>query len=104
MDVLRFNESAIETLKAMGYEYCGGEYWKPPLGPSARPLLDKIDMLQGMFDEACEDRAVAIEQLNEVKSALILSERFIAEARRESAKLRGRVDMLSDAIGKDQAI
>lgn len=29
-------KAVVKTLEAMGYTYCGGEMWKPPLGP--RPL------------------------------------------------------------------
>jgi hypothetical protein len=26
------HESAIRTLESLGYKFCGGEYWKPPIG------------------------------------------------------------------------
>jgi len=29
---------AVKTLESMGYTYCGGEYWKPPIGEKPRWL------------------------------------------------------------------
>jgi len=36
---------ATKTLENAGYTDNGGELWKPPLGPSASPMIDKIDSL-----------------------------------------------------------
>ena len=33
-------QSAIRTLESLGYEHHGGEYWVPPIGPSAKPVLE----------------------------------------------------------------
>lgn len=40
------HEAAVKTLEAAGYTYHGGELWKPPLGPSAKPFLDRIAELE----------------------------------------------------------
>lgn len=45
-------ERAERTLASAGYKDCGGSLWKPPLGPSASPLLDKIDQLRAERDTA----------------------------------------------------
>lgn len=45
-------EAAIRTLEAKGYTFHGGEYWKPPLGEDATPLLDRIDQLSEALDAA----------------------------------------------------
>lgn len=37
--------AAVYTLETLGYTYNGGEAWRPPRGPSAEPLLDRIDEL-----------------------------------------------------------
>lgn len=39
--------TAVKTLEQSGYTYNGAKYWKPPIGPSASPMLDKIDTLEG---------------------------------------------------------
>lgn len=41
--ILRAQQAATHTLERAGYTYHGGELWKPPVGPSASPLLDTID-------------------------------------------------------------
>lgn len=40
------HEAAVKTLEAAGYTYHGGELWKPRLGPSAKPFLDRIAELE----------------------------------------------------------
>ena len=66
-------------LEALGYTYEGGERWKPPLGPSAAPMLDNTRRLgmalaalfeayEGVFDMAMphphqSERAKLAEQL-----------------------------------------
>lgn len=45
-------ERAERTLASAGYKDCGGSLWRPPLGPSASPLLDKIDQLRAERDTA----------------------------------------------------
>lgn len=38
--------TAVKTLELAGYTYNYANFWKPPLGPSAAPMIDKIDMLE----------------------------------------------------------
>lgn len=48
------NERMRTTLEKEGYSDCGGELWKPPIGPSASPLLDLITSLRFELDKAVE--------------------------------------------------
>lgn len=36
-------DCAEQTLLAAGYTRCDNGNWKPPIGPSASPLLDQLD-------------------------------------------------------------
>ena len=48
-------QAAERTLIAGGYSYLdGAEMWKPPLGPSARPLLERIAALESQRDALLE--------------------------------------------------
>lgn len=38
-------DKAVRTLEIAGYTDSGGELWKPPLGPSASPLLQQLAAL-----------------------------------------------------------
>lgn len=51
----RSRAAAETTLNALGYTYCGGEQWKPPLGPAVLPPAVKT--------EAAEDLRQAFEAL-----------------------------------------
>lgn len=53
---------ATNTLTKAGYTDCGGELWKPPLGPSASLLLDRIDTLE----ERCRVMREALEHCKKV--------------------------------------
>lgn len=44
-------QSAVKTLERLGYTYHGGTQWKPPLGKSAEPLLDRITELQAQLQQ-----------------------------------------------------
>ena len=39
------------TLERAGFRDCGGELWKPALGPSAAPMLDEIARLRARVAE-----------------------------------------------------
>ena len=41
--------AAIATLQHLGYAYCGGEHWKPPIGK--KPDFDLIDTLRAERDD-----------------------------------------------------
>lgn len=43
---------AENTLIAAGYTDEGGELWKPPIGPAASPLLDRMAELERELSEA----------------------------------------------------
>lgn len=43
-------DSAIATLKRLGYTWCGGELWKPPIGKKPEWLNDKPVFTQAMAD------------------------------------------------------
>lgn len=42
-------DKAVKSLQKAGYTDCGGELWKPPIGPSASPLLEEIDRLRAQI-------------------------------------------------------
>lgn len=42
------------SLVAGGFTDEGGELWKPPLGPSALPLLERLDKQQALIEEMRE--------------------------------------------------
>ena len=44
------NKSAVNTLEVMRYEYCGGEYWKPPIGKPVE--RSKSSIAQAIRDAA----------------------------------------------------
>ena len=51
-DKCRKLERAERALKRTGWTYTeGAEEWKPPLGPSASPLLDEIDVLRAQVEQ-----------------------------------------------------
>lgn len=52
----RSRAAAETTLNALGYTYCGGEQWKPPLGPAVLSPAVKT--------EAAEDLRRAFEALS----------------------------------------
>ena len=37
------HDAAIVTMHHLGYTYAGGAQWKPPIGASAMPLIDRLD-------------------------------------------------------------
>ena len=48
---MRRLQAAERTLIAGGYSYLdGAEMWKPPIGPSARPLLERFAALESQRD------------------------------------------------------
>ena len=48
-------QAAERTLIAGGYSYLdGAEMWKPPIGPSAKPLLERIAALESQRDALLE--------------------------------------------------
>lgn len=56
-------ERAEKTLEYAGYTYCGGELWKPPLGPSAKPLLEHIDSLEQERDKLAAQLRAALNEI-----------------------------------------
>ena len=42
------------SLVAGGFTDKGGELWKPPLGPSAMPLLERLDKQRALIEELRE--------------------------------------------------
>lgn len=49
---LQQRDRAERALRAAGFTYTeGAEEWRPPLGSSASPLLDKIDKLTAQRDQ-----------------------------------------------------
>lgn len=45
-------DRAVRALTRAGFTDLGGQEWKPPLGPSASPLLDRVDVLTVLLSEA----------------------------------------------------
>lgn len=39
-----------KSLVTAGFTNCGGELWKPPIGPSASPLLDELTTLRAQME------------------------------------------------------
>jgi len=48
-------KAALKTLEQLGYTWHEGELWKPPIGKSASPLLDKIDLLEARIAALTKD-------------------------------------------------
>ena len=48
-------KAALKTLEQLGYTWHESELWKPPIGKSASPLLDKIDLLEARIAELTKD-------------------------------------------------
>lgn len=54
----RKHTSAVKELCRLGYAYCGGEEWKPPLGQPPKHLLET--------DSATENAILALSELEDV--------------------------------------
>ena len=62
---------AERSLIAAGYTDQGGEAWKPPLGPSAEPLLGRIAELERQLEDArTEANALRVNEIN-LEAALV---------------------------------
>lgn len=92
-------DSAKRALAMAGYTKIeGADEWKPPIGPSASPLLDKLDAAERMFYAACEalgaiNNALGLDP-DDGGAAPILDEvarlQKIEDAARNLAKVKGR--------------
>lgn len=49
LDFINAGQAAIKTLKSLGYEYKGAEYWKPPIG-KAPDYIEPPTFTQAMAD------------------------------------------------------
>lgn len=82
-------DRAERALTRAGFTYAEGAHeWKPPVGPSASPLLDKIDQLTAQLEAANRKIAVMAELLREV----IVRDDFDREDGDSAGRLLYRID------------
>lgn len=64
-------DRAERALTRAGFTYTeGAQEWKPPIGPSASPLLDRIDQLAAQLKDATAQCGVMAEPLREAISVI----------------------------------
>lgn len=88
-------ERAERALQRVGWTYIeGADEWKPPIGPSASPLLERIDQLT-------EQRYMLIEALESIKHSMQQG-RIIGNDYRREMKLSEELAERAISITKEQ--
>ncbi len=87
-------ERAKRSLLAGGYTDLGGQDWQPPIGPSAEPMLDKLDLLRAerstllrKLDAARAGLREAVELLRAYRTAWFTREEWVPIEERADALL-----------------
>lgn len=98
-------QRAETSLRGSGWTYLdGAEAWKPPLGPSASPLLQTIDELQARVQAVEQERDVMSNSREALVEVVRELRQQLAEAQATVARQQDRIDLQCDEFQRIAAI
>lgn len=84
-ELIAERDQAVRALKSAGYTLAdGAKEWKPPVGPSVSPMLDRIDELIAQRDELLEALVDCRENAGTPESVYRIAREAIAKCEVES--------------------